>query len=384
MNLQDLAKITLRIPDLDSGASAVEAKTCAEPDGGETELLHARRTRSVAAADSLPESAQPRVDFQSPPISPEIDRDKSIDVIDIPMGIVNADELIDQQRKDEDLGIVRAWLENPRMVPDKNVRHAYGPDIQQLWARKESLEITRGILYRRYVRPNGSLLYLQILVPRSLRTAVLDAVHAGAINGHPGIERTRERLQEIAYWKGWTDDVYAYVQRCSVCAAHRPDPRCKQGQVQQVLAYDVMQKVHVDFVGPFPTSTRGYKYLLTAICGFTKYLVSVPIREKVSATIAEVLMKHLYLVYGPPETLVHDQDGEFWSDVMTKLAALLDIQPSKITSHRPNSNRVVEQVHATLHSMFGKLVNENQRNWCELVPYVIAQWAHLRGLGAVA
>jgi len=50
---------------------------------------------------------------------------------------------------------------------------------------------------------------------------------------------------------------------------------------------------------------------------------------------------------------------------MTQLAALLDIQPSKITSHRPNSNGVVERVHATLHSMF-----ENQRNWCELVPYV--------------
>jgi len=45
---------------------------------------------------------------------------------------------------------------------------------------------------------------------------------------------------------------------------------------------------------------------------------------------------------------------------MTRLAALLDIQPSKITSHRPNSNGVVEHVHSTLHSMLGKLVNDNQ------------------------
>lgn len=208
------------------------------------------------------------------------------------------------------------------------------------------------------------------MVPRNLCTAFLGAVHAGAINGHPGIERTRERLQEIAYWRGWTSDVHAYVQRCPVCVAHRLGPRRKQGQMQQVLACDVMQKVHVDLVGPFPTSKKGYKYLLTAICGFTKYLVCVPIRDNVSATVADVLMKHLYLVYGPPEILVHDQGGEFWSDVMTKLAALLDIQPSKITSHRPNLNGVVERVHATLHSMFGKLVDENQRNWCELVPYV--------------
>jgi len=237
-------------------------------------------------------------------------------------------------------------------------------------AQKNSLEITRGILYRRCVRPDGSLLYLQVVVPRSLCTAFLDAVHAGAISGHAGIERTRERLQEIAYWKGWTGDVQAYVQRCPICTAHRPGSRRKQGEMQQALACDVMQKVHVDLVGLFPTSKGGYKYLLTAICSFTKYLVCMPIRDKVSVMVAEALMKHLYLVYGPPEILVHDQGGEFRSDVMTRLAALLDIQPSKITSHRPNSNGGVERVHSTLRTMFGKLVNDNQRNWCKLVPYV--------------
>jgi len=79
--------------------------------------------------------------------------------------------------------------------------------------------------------------------------------------------------------------------------------------MQQALASDVMQKVHVDLVGPFPTSKRGYKYLLTTICGFIKYLVCVLIRDKVSVTVAEALMKHLYLIYGPPEILVHDQGG---------------------------------------------------------------------------
>jgi len=72
----------------------------------------------------------------------------------------------------------------------------------------------------------------------------------------------------------------------------------------------------------------------------------------------------------PPEILVHDQGGEFWSDVMKRLATLLEIQPTKITSHRPNSNGVVERVHATLHNMFAKMVERQQRNWCELTPYL--------------
>ena len=352
-----LAKVTIQIPDLDSGASATKAKTEEELEPMDAEL-YACRSRRTASADLTAESAQPRVDFHVPLASPDLERDKSAGLIDVEVGIVSASELIEQQKQDTELGVIRAWLECSETAPDKNAVHAYGPEIQQLWAQRQSLKITRGVLYRRYERQDGSLLYLQVLVPQSLHTAFLDAVCAGAISGHPGIEHTGERLQEIAYWKGWTSDVQAYVQRCPICTAHKPGARRKQGQMQQALAFDVMQKVHVDLICPFPTSKRGYKYFLTAICGFTKYLVCVPIRDKVSATVANALMKHLYLVYGLPKILVHDQGSEFWSDVMMRLAALLDIQSSKITSHRPNSNGVVERVHAMLHSMFGKLVND--------------------------
>ena len=221
------------------------------------------------------------------------------------------------------------------------------------------------------MRPDGALRFLQVVVPRSLRTQFLDAVHAGPINGHVGIEKTQIKLQGIAYWQGWNSDVQMYVRRCHLCGSYRHGPRQKQGQLQRALANDVMQKVHVDLVGPFPLSKKGYRYLLTAICGFTKYLICVPIRDKVSISVANALMKHVYLVYNPPEILVHDQGGEFFSDVMRQLAKLLDIQPCKITSHHPNSNGVIERTQSSLHSMFAKMVSQNQRDWCELSAYLM-------------
>jgi len=71
-----------------------------------------------------------------------------------------------------------------------------------------------------------------------------------------------------------------------------------------------------------------------------------------------------------PEILVHDQGGEFWSQVMKDLAQLLDIQVSMMTSHRPQSNGVVEQVHQTMHTVFAKIVCNNQRDWCKLTSHV--------------
>ena len=270
--------------------------------------------------------------------------------------LVTNEVLSEQQTRDRIITVVRSWLENPDTVPDDNELHTLSPGIQHLWSQRQTLEVKGGVLYRRYVHPDSSLRYLQVVVPRSLRTEFLDAVHNRPINGHLGVEKTHLKLQEIAYWQGWSQDAQTYVKRCHVCGSYRHGLRRKQGQLQRALANDVMQKVHVDLVGPFCLSKRGFRYLLTAICGFTKYLICVPIRSKHSVTVADALMRHVYLVYNPLEILVHDQGGEFWSDVMKRLATLLEIQPTKITSHRPNSNGVVERVHATLHNMFAKMV----------------------------
>jgi len=284
--------------------------------------------------------------------------------------VVKIEDLPEKQRKDGELKKIIEWIEDADRVPKASELRTHSTEVQQLWAQCPNLCMRGAILYRKFVKPDGSLQHWQIVVPKSLRIAFLDAVHSGAWNGHPGIEQTRLKLQEIAYWRGWTTDVYTYVQRCLVCVAHRPGPRGKQGQMQRAQACDVMQKVYVDLVGPFPSSQRGYRYLLTAICGFSQIKICVPIRDKVSRTVANVLMKHLYLVHGPPEILVHDQGGEFWSEAMKQLADLLEIQPTKITSHRPSANGVVERVHTTLHSMFGKLVKKSQRVWCEMTLYI--------------
>ena len=133
---------------------------------------------------------------------------------------------------------------------------------------------------------------------------------------------------------------------------------------------DVMQKVHINLVGRYPLSKKRFHYLLTAICGFTKYLICMPLWDKLSVSVADALMRHLYLMYNPLELLLHDQRGEFWSDMMKRLSNLLEIQPSKITQSPPELQRVVEHIHAMLHLMITKLVDQNQRKWDQLAPYV--------------
>ena len=283
---------------------------------------------------------------------------------------LSRERIAEEQVKDSVLNTLRQWILTPDSVPEQGDLLTMDPDIQDLYAQRQTLEIRDGVLYRRIAKYDGQTDFYQVLVPRALRAEFLDAVHNGALNGHFGVQKTQQKLRDIAYWKGWMRDVKSYVGRCDTCGRYRRGPKRRQGKMQKALGCTVMQKVHCDLTGPHPTSRYGYKYLLTVICSFSKYLLAVPIRDKTSLTVARALVKHVYLVHGAPQILVHDLGGEFWSEVMTELARILGIHVSKITSKRAQSNGVVERVHATLHGMYAKLICSNQRNWCELTPYV--------------
>ena len=231
--------------------------------------------------------------------------------------LLSVERLSEEQKKDPVLDKIRKWISEPNLLPTLAELQAEEPDVQELYAQRQTLEVRNDVLYRQFVRTDGTLDFYQVVVLHALRAEFLEAAHSGAMNGHMGVEKTREQLRQMAYWRGWTEDVRLYVNRCNTC--YRPGPGKKQGAMQQALGCTVMQKVHIDLTGPHPISRNGYKYLLTAICSLSKFLIAVPIRDKTSLVFAKALLKNVYLVYGLPEILVHDQGGEFWSDVMTDL-----------------------------------------------------------------
>ena len=55
---------------------------------------------------------------------------------------------------------------------------------------------------------------------------------------------------------------------------------------------------------------------------------------------------------------------------MKNIVHLLEIQLNRTTAYRPSSNGAIERVHRTINAIFAKMVDENQKNWCELTPLV--------------
>ena len=59
---------------------------------------------------------------------------------------------------------------------------------------------------------------------------------------------------------------------------------------------------------------------------------------------------------------------------MAEVCRLLDIDKMRTTAYHPSCNGVVERFHATLNSIMGRLLDENQADWDAQLPYVMAAY----------
>ena len=97
----------------------------------------------------------------------------------------------------------------------------------------------------------------------------------------------------------------------------------------------------------------------------------MPIRDKTAVTVARVLVKYVYLQYGAVDMQVSDNGGEFISEISRQVNQVMGIQDIHITAYRASLNGVCEWVHRSVHSVFAKTIQKNQKNWCEMVLYVV-------------
>jgi transposase InsO family protein len=93
-----------------------------------------------------------------------------------------------------------------------------------------------------------------------------------------------------------------------------------------------------------------------------------------SRLIARVLFDHVLSRFGTPRRILTDQGTEFEGQLFKNLCQLLQINKVRTSPYKPSTNGMLERFHRTLNAMIAKIVDENQRNWCEMIPSVMAAY----------
>jgi len=160
-----------------------------------------------------------------------------------------------------------------------------------------------------------------------------------------------------------------YIRKCDPCQRLKGNREfvAPLGGVQEPTA--PLQVISMDVIGPYLSTPRGNKYLLTFIDHFTKYAEDFPIADQTAETCARVYATQIVSRNGTGAQLIPDQGRAFTSSFFQETCKVLGIPRTRTTSYRPASNGTIEHWHKELHNGLSHYINSAYTNWDTIVPF---------------
>ena len=188
--------------------------------------------------------------------------------------------------------------------------------------------------------------------------------HVSAIGGHKGITKTYYRIKQRYFWPRMKFEIANFINNCRDCQIKKL-VRIKTRQEMTLTdtpdaAFD---KISMDIMGPLPTSSNGYNYILTIQDLLTKFSLAIQLKHAGAIDVADALVKELICVYGTPKAILTDQGSHFLNSLMRNIARKFRIAHFSTTAYRPQSNGSVERSHQVLWEYLKQFINNN--DWDE-------------------
>ena len=144
--------------------------------------------------------------------------------------------------------------------------------------------------------------------------------------GHQGNTHTYCLIKCQYYWKGINKDLCKYIANCALCC--REKAKIQNYPLQMMEIPDrPFDKIAIDLVTEFETSTSGNKHILTIINHLTGWPEAFPILDKLADTIVPTSISTYLPVHMYPRYILSDNGTEFKNNLICQVLKQLGINP---------------------------------------------------------
>ncbi|XP_062700774.1 uncharacterized protein K02A2.6 isoform X1 [Aedes albopictus] len=208
----------------------------------------------------------------------------------------------------------------------------------------------------------------RLVIPVRLQKRVLMLAHIG----HPGIERSKQRLRSKVWWPSMDGDVEKAVRSCLECQivgkAAPPEP-----MAIRELPQKPWEHLNMDMLGPLPSGDS----LLVIVDAYSRFRIVEILRHTTSSDIIDKLHP-LFMRLGIPTILTTDNARNFTSKEMEDFCDKFGVRMRQTTPYWPQANGEVERQNRSILKIL-QIAELNKSDWrkdLEEFNYVYALTPH--------
>ena len=140
-----------------------------------------------------------------------------------------------------------------------------------------------------------------IVLPQSLITTCVKAMHDSPFAGYMGVARTKERIRQRFYWPGIHNSVQTFTHNCRACAQRKIATHNNKAPTQHIEVGEPFTFWAIEYMGPLPETARGNRHILVMMDHFSKWCEKAfPTNDQKAITDANILLHKVFSRFGPP------------------------------------------------------------------------------------
>ena len=161
-----------------------------------------------------------------------------------------------------------------------------------------------------------------------------------------------------------------WARTCARCQASKIHRHIKAPCATFPPVQHRFEHIHVDIVGPLPSSLRS-THLLTVFDRFTRWPEAFPLPETSTLMLTRVLLHGWITRFGTPSVIMSDQGSQFVSELWRHFSMFLGVELHQTTAYHPQANGLIERVHRDLKASLRTRLKTTGDNWTDQLLWVL-------------
>ena len=198
---------------------------------------------------------------------------------------------------------------------------------------------------------------------------ILYHLHKDMTGAHLGVDAVIGKIKERYYWPQMGEDVKNYIKTCDTC--QRRGPQQRREELIPIKIQGLFYKIGIDIKGPLPITSSGNRYIVVAMDYFSKWPEARAIPNMKAETVAKFIYEDIICRHGVPQEILSDRGTSFINKTIEELCNKYQTKHRLTSAYRPQTNGMIERFNRTLGECIAKLVQDNEKEWDQLVSSVL-------------